>query len=103
LQDETVASYSPRLLKAMTEPVGCELVSWRNSLPTGKRTGNFEKIWLAGRKSSKKQTGNQWVERQFPTITNRELFRANRESRTRKRSEQGIGVVNFVLFESAHA
>jgi hypothetical protein len=79
-------------------------VSSRNSLLTGKRTGNFEKAWLSSEESSVKHTQNQSVGGQFPKILNREFFRANRERRTRKRSEQGMSrATNYMLYESARA
>jgi hypothetical protein len=58
------------------DPVPREPVSRRNSLLTGKFTGNFTKFGPFGKKLPARTQQNQLVAGQFPPKSNRELIRA---------------------------
>jgi hypothetical protein len=74
--------------------------SYANPSPGGNSllTGNFKNFGLFGENFSLR---HQRVEGEFPKIQNRELFRANRERRAGKTSEQGMRRAQFYAVESA--
>src|SRR5271170_5735294 len=63
------------------------LLENRNSLLTGKKTGNFADSGAFCEKQSRKRLGIQVFTNEFPSKQNRELIRDNREANSR---EQGM-------------